>query len=354
MLIKLFKENIIYLLLFIIFIIISFVNKILSSNPIPYINTLLYFITFLLLKDLLRVTKFNIELTFLFFIFFGYVSILIPIFSFFSSLKLNEYLAYFLIEFFLRLIIISTVFYLFIYSLRLIEKFERVRIFISFILSVIIIIIYNFKYLIEPTLLQTKNIWEEWTSQNFVLMVVSILFLLIFWYRYYLKKIIVSEYLNSIIFIFTLINILEPLHIIAERWNLDNWFKGQMVNLILNALMMILWYARLVYLKSEESIENERYLMNFQYLNGFVAKPHKSILSTLFMKSTTHAILLFFVGITIITIFLYITKNFTFFLLWNTFFISIIVLLALFFSINSIKRDWQNQINIFLKDKNNK
>ncbi|OGB69174.1 MAG: hypothetical protein A2Y94_07815 [Caldithrix sp. RBG_13_44_9] len=351
---NIFKKNIIYLIIFLIFIIVLYLDKTFSSNPIPYINTTLYFFTFLIVKDLLKITKFNIEITFLFCVFFCYVSILLPLFTFIPILKSNEYLEYFLIEFFLRIIIMTMILYLFSYSHRLLEKFEIVRILVSCILSIIIVSINNYKYFREPLSLTSKNIWEEWTSQNFVLMVVSILFLLIFWYRYYLKKIIVSEYLNSIIFIFTLINILEPLHIIAERWNLDNWFKGQMVNLILNALMMILWYARLVYLKSEESIENERYLMNFQYLNGFVAKPHKSILSTLFMKSTTHAILLFFVGITIITIFLYITKNFTFFLLWNTFFISIIVLLALFFSINSIKRDWQNQINIFLKDKNNK
>jgi hypothetical protein len=118
--------------------------------------------------------------------------------------------------------------------------------------------------------------------------------------------------------------------------------------------MMIFWYARLVYLNSEESIENERYLMNFQYLNGFVAKPHKNLLSNLFVKSTTSTILLTFLGITVITLLLYITKKLTFFLLLNTFFISIIVLLALFFSINSIKKDWQNQISIFLKDKINK
>jgi len=354
MLTKFFKQNVILLIFFTIFILILFANKTFSSNPIPYVNTIIYFITFLILKDLIRITKFNTEITFLFFIFFCYVSLLIPIFSYISTVKLDEYLTYFLIEFFLRIIIISTVVYLLIYSLRLIEKYETVRMIMSFILSIIMIIIYNFKYLITPAILQTDDIWKEWNSQNFVLMVISILLLLIFWYRYYLKKFILSEYLNSIIFVFTLINILEPLHIIAERWNLDNWFKGQMVNLVLNALMMIFWYARLVYLHSEESIENERYLMNFQYLNGFVAKPHKNLLSKLFVKSTTSAILLTFIGITVITLLLYITKKLTLFLLLNTFFISIIVLLALFFSINSIKKDWQNQISIFLKDKNNK
>jgi hypothetical protein len=124
-----------------------------------------------------------------------------------------------------------------------------------------------------------------------------------------------------------------------------------MVSLVLNASMLILWYARWVYLNSEASIENERYLMNYQYLSGLVSKPHKGFLSNIAAKSTTNVILISFLGIIALSVFLFVLKKLTFFLLLNSLFITLIVLLALFFSISSIKRDWKNQIKIFMKDK---
>jgi hypothetical protein len=48
---------------------------------------------------------------------------------------------------------------------------------------------------------------------------------------------------------------------------------------------------------------------------------------------------------------LFLIKKITFFLLLNTFFILLIISLALFFSFRSVKRDWQNQIGFFLKHK---
>jgi NADH:ubiquinone oxidoreductase subunit 3 (subunit A) len=127
--------------------------------------------------------------------------------------------------------------------------------------------------------------------------------------------------------------------------------KGQSITLILNVLMMFLWYARLVYLNSDVSAENERYLMNYQYLSGFVSKPRKSYLQIFTNKFATNSVFSILLGLGFLSLILFAIKKITLFLLLNTAFILIVVILALFFGIRSIKRDWQNQIGLFIKNK---
>lgn len=351
MLIKFLKLNSYYFIFYILFISILLFKKVYTFSPITYLNNILYFVTFLIIINLLDITKLNKDITIIFFIFYGYVSIFSPVLKFILVFNKNEFFEYFLIIFFLRLIILWIIFYIIFYSYQVFKNRELIRTGFAFILAALFITILNQKFLLDLDALKNEIIWEEWIKINGLLMIFSILLLGVFWYRYYYKKIVFSEYLNSILFVFTLINIIEPIHIIAERWNFDNWFKGQMVSLVLNACMLILWYARWVYLNSESSIENERYLMNYHYLSELVSKPHKGFLSNISAKSTTNVILISFLGIIALSVFLFVLKKLTFFLLLNSLFITLVVLLALFFSITSIKRDWQNQIKIFLKDK---
>lgn len=351
MLIKFLKLNSYFIILFILFLLILICERSYNINPISYLNNILYFLTFIIIKDLLNITKLNKELNIFFLLFYGYIAVISPIISIIPLFNNNEFFEYFLMLFLLRIIILWIILYLLFYSFNLFKNCELIRIVFSFILVVFFTYILNHKFLSSPLSLKNVIVWDEWRNRNDLLMIISIILLGIFWYRYYLRKVIFSEYLNSIIFVFTLINIIEPIHLIAERWNVDNYFKGQMVSLVLNASMLILWYARWVYLNSEASIENERYLMNYHYLSGLVSKPHKGFLSNISAKSTTNVILISFLGIIAVSIFLFVLKKLTFFLFLNSLFITLIVLLALFFSISSIKRDWQNQIKIFLKDK---
>ena len=57
MIIKSIKKNIIYILMFLIYQIITYVYEINYSNPLPYLNFIIYFLTFLLIKDTLSKTK---------------------------------------------------------------------------------------------------------------------------------------------------------------------------------------------------------------------------------------------------------------------------------------------------------
>jgi hypothetical protein len=144
---------------------------------------------------------------------------------------------------------------------------------------------------------------------------------------------------------------IEPFHFLALQWNVQNWFKGQIFNLFINILIVGLWYVRLDYLNSPIAVDNERYLMNFQYLNGFVTKPKRSLISKLLPVFSLQNILAIFSGMAFILIILYIIKTITFYLLLNTVFIMIIVFFALFFSLSSVKRDWHNQLNLIIKKK---
>ncbi len=180
-------------------------------------------------------------------------------------------------------------------------------------------------------------------------MVLSILSLLVFWYRYYQKKIVLSEYLNVVIFIFMLSNIVETLHFVAFQLQFKIFIYGQIFNYILNLAMLYFWYVRWKYLESDLAKENERYLENFQYLNGLVSKPKVSTLKKVIsFVSFNYILSLGFFGI-IFSIGLFLIKKITFYLLLNTIFILITVLLALFFSFTSIKREWQNQIGVLFK-----
>ena len=207
------------------------------------------------------------------------------------------------------------------------------------------------KFIGQPFLLSSRLGWFDYATKNYITVVLLLFILLVYWFRYYQKYFVVSEYLNSVVFVFTLLNMIEALHHIAFQWSYERWFNGQVFNFIVNILMLICWYARYLYLNNEISIENERYLMNFQYLNGFVAKPRKSLIAKLAPFFSINNITASFVGIIFIFIGLYFIKKITLYLLLNTFIILLTVFLALFFSLSSIRRDWQNQVGILLKDK---
>ncbi|MFZ0389703.1 MAG: hypothetical protein WAN36_04515, partial [Calditrichia bacterium] len=108
-------------------------------------------------------------------------------------------------------------------------------------------------------------------------------------------------------------------------------------------------YMRLQYLKSDISKENERYLMNFQYLNGLISKPRKSMVQKFLPKISFQYFFAILFTIILILCVLFFIKKITFYLLLNTIVILLAVIFAVFYSFSSIKRDWQNQFGFFLK-----
>ena len=351
MLIEFFKFNWIYILLFFGYHLFLYINRLNTNNPIPHLNFIIYFLSLLLIKDTLNKTKFNKQLVLSFFIFYGYLSVILSLSILLRNHPIYSSYLYFYIDLILRILILNIALYLLLYSVKFWKKSEYYKLTVSFLISLLLIYLNHFSSIIIKPYSGDYFNWSDWILRNYITMVLVIILLLAFWYRYYNKYCVLSDYLNSIIFLFTLSNLIEPLHFIAMQWNIQNWVKGQVFNLIINFLIMVLWYHRLVYLKSDISVENERYLMNFQYLNGIISKPRKSIISNITAKISANTVYILLIGFVIIISLLFAIKKITLFLLLNTAFISIIIILALFFSISSLKRDWQKQYNVFLKNR---
>ena len=350
----LFRKYWFFILIYLFYQGLLYINKINLNNPITYFNFLLYFLTFLLIKDSLFRAKFNKNISNLFFLFYGYLSIVMSLSVLTRNIENYSIVFYVYFDLIIKFLILLITIYLLLYSFKFYQNKENKRILWTIIISALIIFVNYFKYIIDPFYLTAGNFWTDWTVKNYITIVFSIFMLLVFWYRYYQKYFVVSEYLNSIIFIFTLSNIIEALHFIAFQWNAQVWFKGQLFNFVLNILMLILWYMRLLYLNSDISAENERYLMNFQFLNGFISKPRKSLFTRLVPFLSIHNLAGVVLGVIVLLLGLFFIKKITFYLLLNTIVILLTVLFALFFSFSSLKRDWQNQIGILFKDKKSK
>jgi len=350
----LFKKYWFYFFIFIFYQSLLYINEINLNNPIAYLNFIIYFITFLLVKEAIALSKFNKNISNLFYLFYGYISVIMSLGVLTRNLEKHAFILFLYFDLVLKFLLLLITSYLILYSFKIYQNIEKKRVIVSILISGAIIFANYYRYIFYPSTLITNSGWTDWAVKNYITIVFSIFMLLIFWYRYYQKYFVVSEYLNSIIFLFTLSNIIEALHFIAFQWNAQIWFKGQLFNFVLNILMLMLWYLRLLYLKSDISAENERYLMNFQFLNGFIPKPRKSMFSRLIPFISINNLTAIIFGALILLVGLLLIKKITIFLLLNTVVILITVLLALFFSFSSLKRDWQNQIGILFKDKKSK
>ncbi len=346
---NLLKKHSILLLVFFSYVSFLFVYQLNEDSILPYVNLILYFFIFILIKESLPLTKLDRKLVLLFFCFFAYLSIFMSVPILLRPLDPINFYAYVYFEVILKFLILLISIYVALYSIKFWIKSDRQRFWLTFALSLLITFINYFKFLVNPLTLYDANNWTVYAVRNYTIVVISLIALLIFWYRYYQKYIVVSEYLNLIIFIFTLSNIIEALHFLAFQHEFQIFIYGQVFSLGLNILMVNLWYFRLAYLNSDISIENERYLQNFQYLNGFVSKPKKSILAKVVPFFSVHYFTATLAGILVIISGLYLINKITFYLLLNTGFILLAVALALFFSFSSIKREWQSQVGILFK-----
>jgi len=350
------KKYFLVILIFLFLYILLYILNINDNNPLPYFNIFIYFITFLIIKESLKNTNLNYFLVKLFYYFYIYLSIgitfIIVLRAFFKYSNISEYYftpLYIFSEIILKIFVIFISGYLALMPTKNKRNIPYRQLLLIILLAIIVIILNYSKYILNPFILSKPENWTNYAVKNYITMVLAILGLLVFWYRYYKKMLVLSEYLNVIVFIFMLSNIVETLHFVAFQLQFKIFIYGQIFNFILNLAMLYFWYVRWRYLESDLARENERYLENFQFLNGLVSKPRMSLLSRLIgFISLNYLLSVGFFGI-LIAIGLFLIKKITFYLLLNTSFILITIILALFLSFTSIKRDWQNQFGVLLK-----
>ncbi len=342
-----------YLAVFIFFLFIqlfSFLKHLNSNNPLPYLNLIVYFLTFLVIRETLPKTRFNKNLAYLFYILYIYLSVIITAAVFISAYdQIMSYILFFYTDIILKFLIFMISFYIGLYTLTYLKNNDRKRVLIAIVVSLIFIGINYYQYILTPIKTDADIVWPDYATKNYISVILSLMALLTFWYRYYMKQVVVTEFLSTIIFIFTLSNIVEALHFVAYQHNLTIYIYGQIFSFFLNGFILILWYARLAYLNSDISQENERYLTNYQYLRNLVNKPREGFLTRILSLISINYLSAGMASLILIIVSLYFVKRITFYLVLNTFFVLIAVALALFFSFISLRRDWQNRVGVFFR-----
>lgn len=353
MLFNVVKKNSAYLILFACYLLVLYQYKVNEGLLVPYINLFLYFSIYLLIKETLPKTELNRELVVQFMILYFYLSIFTVLPIAVRNMDHWNFVAYVYFEIILKFLIFSLALSIAIMSVRH-RIHSRIRqTALVFLISIVLTGFNYSEFIWNPELLaESAESWSNWQVHNYVTMVGAILLLLVFWYRYYLKRCVVSEYLNLAIFIFTLSNISEAIHFVAFQNNIEIFISGQTINLILNIIVLVVWYIRLTYLNKPIAMENERYLKNFHYLNGLVPKPTESIF--LRLSPVYSFILMAVFGIIALVVILFLINKITLYLMMNSVLVLIAVLLALYLGFSSIKREWNNSMGMLFNDRKKK
>jgi len=349
---KILKKYIIWTFLYSLILIVTYTIGI--PLWLSYANYFLYFIIFILITENLKVSNLNKDIIRNFQILYLYISFVLLLALVIRTNKSDDWqsIIYIYSEIGLSIIVLYITIYLFLYAFNIKTNYKNRLFIVCGILAIGLVFINYYKFILDPTYLADDyTASAEYDVMNYLSKLIVIVQLLIFWFRYYKKYFVLSEYLEIVIFLFMLLNILEALHFIAFQHSLAIFVYGQYFNFLLNILFVVVWYVRLEYLNTEMSKENERYLANYQYLIGLIEKPKHSILQSVISRISSNYFLLFFAIVMSGLILLYLNKRINLYLMLNTVFILITILFAVFFSISSIKRQWKNQFGFILKDK---
>jgi hypothetical protein len=320
---------------------------------LPYLNLLLYFITFILIHETHKISVLNKSVVGIFKYFYLYLSIvlIIPVATRVMDNPKLSIITYVYSEIGVSIFILFLTFYLFVISLKSPSDKNFRLLIISFSTALILTILNYNKLLLDPVNLYSS---ESIYFKSYIIKLISILLLLIFWIKYYKKHFNLSEYLNIFIFLFMLSNILEALHYVFYQHNIKIYVYSQYYTFLILMLTTIFWYIRLEYLNSDLAKQNEKYLANYQYLEGLVDKPHSGLWHSFLTNLSINYFTLFFVVCILGIFLLYLTKFINLYLMFNTIFIFITAFLAVYFSFSSIKRNWSKNIGSLISKKKEK
>lgn len=319
---------------------------------LPYFNLFLYFIIYIIIRENHKISILNKPIVGIFKYFYLYLSVvfIIPIAARIIDNETLLVITYVYPEIGCSALILFLSLYLFLVSIKSHSNKSFQLLIISFSIAIILTILNYSNLIVDPFLYTFDSI----NFKRYLIQLISNLLLLIFWIKYYKKHFVLSEYLNIIIFFFTLSNILEALHYVFYQHNIQIYVYSQYYLFLILMLSTIFWYVRLEYLNSDLAKQNEKYLANYQYLEGLVNKPHSSLWHSFLTSISINYFTLFFLVCILGIFLLYLAKFINLYLMFNTIFIFITAFLAVYFSFSSIKRNWTDQIGHLLKNKKEK
>jgi hypothetical protein len=177
--------------------------------------------------------------------------------------------------------------------------------------------------------------------------------LLLFWHEYSKQKHNLSEYLANIVVIHTIIVGFEIVHIYLIKneiviYNLGQYFTG-----FLNFLMLIVWFFRLNYLHTPQSVKNEHYIENYKILHGFVEKPRTGLFETFYHNINPKIIWTFILAITSCSLTLFLFNHFNLFVKKNILLLVFSLIISTIVAIMYWNKRWYRAIEFLIKKKKN-
>lgn len=312
----------------------------------------LYLLIALLIYENYRFSTFNKEIVLLFFIFYAFLVIYYFLFYVLMMIFPDAYLwGYQISEMILVFFLLFLSAYLMIYSLNL-NISLRESILVSAILSLVIVGVYFYRFLIHPADLDHSSVIQIFFQRDYQCKLISIIFLLVFWVRYYRNRTTLSEYLSLIIFLFMLSTLLDSLFFALGQKETQAFVFSQFVSWVINIFLLMIWWIRLIYLKSDKAAQNEMFLRNSRMLKGLAPKPRHTFYEGLIRRISSNLMFFIISSIAGIIILIVLVREISLFLFLNLLLIIVLLILAVSIGVLSSWSDWKKQYGFFMENLN--
>jgi len=187
--------------------------------------------------------------------------------------------------------------------------------------------------------------------KSYYLSLINISLLVVFWHQYTQTKLIFSEYLSSIISVFTISIGLAILHFFSSENDLVFEYLAQYFDALLYMIFIILWILRLNYLNKPESVENENYIENYYMLHGFIEKPRKGLLVTFYSGINKTALIIGILVVIFLGIYLFFYNKFEIFIRLNILILIIAIIISTILAIVTWHKRWYDAMGFLFKKK---
>lgn len=190
---------------------------------------------------------------------------------------------------------------------------------------------------------------EHLFQKSYYLHLLNFSLLVVFWHQYTQTKLIFSEYLSSILSVYTVMVGLDILHSFSFENDLLFLYFAQYFNLILYLIIAILWVIRLNYLSTTASKENEDYIQNYYLLQGFVDKPRKGLLVNFYSGLNKTMVITAVLIICFLGVYLFSYDKFEIFIKLNILLLILAIIISAILAIVTWHKRWYDAMGFFFK-----
>ena len=180
--------------------------------------------------------------------------------------------------------------YLFFYSIFPQKNKEKSRLLFTCIISIgfSLLTYFDVKFIVDYSKIGDLDLYYKTIDALFLssynIYLINLSLLIFVWFIYRQGHYLLSEHLPSIVAMHTLLVLNEVYQLYNFKNLIDNFISSIVFNLIINLGFIILWLIRLKYISKKQNIKNEKYVLNYDLLKGYVDKPYKGLWKTFLTK----------------------------------------------------------------------